>query len=216
MSVAAAKNPKTDARWAKTREKLLAGGRQVFAEQGVEATSVLDIIRAAGVSQPSFYNHFDSKDALAREIAADFFRRDRRAKQVVFASIDDPALAIAINLLQTLSIATDDPVIAWTLVKSETLRDLIISSETDPLVAMLQAGVKKQRFVLSSARTTAIAIRGAALALVQDILNGNSEKHAVRDFQELVLCMLGLSMEDAQQVTKHAQQFIKQQQTRLR
>jgi|GEM_PF-1708205 len=216
MLVAAAKTPKTDARWSKTREKLLAGGRQVFAEQGVEASSVVDIIRASGVSQPSFYNHFASKDALAREIAADFFRRDRRAKQAVFASVDDPAVAIAINVRQTLSIATDDPVVAWTLVKSETLRDLIISSETDPLVAMLQAGVQKERFVLNSARTAAIAIRGAALALVQDILNGNSEKNAVRNFQGLVLCMLGLSLEDSRQAIKQARRFIREQQISLR
>ncbi len=45
---------KTDARWAKTRKKLLDGGRQVFADQGVEATSVLGIVRAANVLQPSF------------------------------------------------------------------------------------------------------------------------------------------------------------------
>ena len=215
MPITAAKATKTDPRWAKTREKLLAGGRQVFAEQGVEATSVLDIIRASGVSQPSFYNHFDSKDALAREIAADFFRRDRRAKQAVFASVADPAVAIAINVQQTLAIATDDPVVAWTLIKSAALRELIISSETDPLVAMLQAGVQKQRFVLSSARTTAIAIRGATLALVQDILNGNSDKSAVQNFQSLVLGMLGLSPKDSQQAIQQANQFLKKQQSIL-
>jgi AcrR family transcriptional regulator len=208
MSVAAAKPPKPDARWAKTREKLLAGGREVFSKQGVEATSVLDIIRASDVSQPSFYNHFDSKDALAREIAADFFRRDKQAKQSVFARVDDPAVAIAINVRQTLSIATDDPVVAWTLVKSETLRELIISSEADPLVAMLQAGVQKQRFVLSNARTTAIAIRGAALAIVQDILNGNNDKKTIQNFQELVLCMLGLSPGDSREAIQQASQFI--------
>ena len=72
---------------------------------------MLEIVRAAGVSQPSFYNHFDSKDELAREMAAEFFRKDRRVKLAVFKAIDDPAEAIAINVFHTLSIATDDPVI---------------------------------------------------------------------------------------------------------
>ena len=64
---------KADARWARTRERLLEGGRKAFAESGVEATTVLEIVRAAGVSQPSFYNHFATKDELAREITAEFF-----------------------------------------------------------------------------------------------------------------------------------------------
>ena len=86
---------KADARWARTRHRLLEGGRRAFAEAGVEATTVLEIVRAAGVSQPSFYNHFESKGELAREITAEFFRNDRQQKLAVFEQIADPAEAIA-------------------------------------------------------------------------------------------------------------------------
>lgn len=198
------KTEKNDARWAKTRRKLIDGGRSVFSAQGVEATTVLDIIRAAGVSQPSFYNHFESKDALAREIAAEFFRQDRERKLQVFEEVKDPAVAIAINVQQTLAIATDDPVIAWTFIKSDHLRALVISSEKDPLAAMIKAGVKQKRFDVRSARTVAITIRGAALAVVQDVLNGTADKNAVREFQCLVLRMLGISPQECTVVVKQA------------
>ncbi len=128
---------KPDARWLRTRQQLIKGGRKVFSEQGVEAASVLDIIRAAGVSQPSFYNHFASKDELAREIAAEFFLRDKQAKVAVFRKVADPAEAIAINVQHTIAIAQEDPVIAWTLLRSGSLRELVISSHTDSLAEMI-------------------------------------------------------------------------------
>ncbi|MGI9342009.1 MAG: TetR/AcrR family transcriptional regulator, partial [Gammaproteobacteria bacterium] len=150
---------KQDARWARTRQRLIEGGREAFASRGVEGASVLDIVRAAGVSQPSFYNHFASKDALAREIAAEFFHADRRAKRAVFAKTADPAEAIAINVVDTLSIATTDPVIAWTLIKSSALRSAVISAANDPLVDMIRSGIEVGRFSASCAKSVALAIR---------------------------------------------------------
>jgi len=195
----------SDPRWGRTRQRLLAGGRKVFAAKGVEAATVLDIVRAAGVSQPSFYNHFASKDDLAHEISAAFFQTDRLEKQAVFDRHEDPAEAIAINIQQTISIATKDPVIAWTLIKSEALRDRVLSSRTDPLVKMIQSGVSEGRFETDSAQTIAIVIRGAALALVQNILNNTADADATRCFQELVLRMLGLPPAESTAVVKRVE-----------
>ena len=196
---------KADARWERTRQKLLEGGRKAFAETGVEAATVLEIVRAAGVSQPSFYNHFSTKAELAREIAAEFFRQDRRAKLAVFKEIDDPAEAIAINVDQTLSIASRDPVIAWTLVKSEALRELVISSSNDPLADMIRTGAARGRFKVDDPRSVALIIRAAALAIVQDILNDTADTTASVSFQKLVLQMLGLSPEESAEVVTRAQ-----------
>jgi len=201
---------KVDARWSRTRQCLLDGGREVFAECGVEAATVLEIVRAAGVSQPSFYNHFASKDELAREIAADFFRHDRRAKLAVFAEVDDPAEAIAINVYHTLSIARQDPVIAWALIKSETLRNLVISSSTDPLADMISAGIDKGRFAASNPHTIALAIRGGAFAVIQGILNGTADENACSCYQELMLRMLGLPPAESASVVQQAQVRIEQ------
>ena len=196
---------KDDARWARTRQCLLDGGRQAFAARGVEATSVLEIVRAAGVSQPSFYNHFESKEQLAHEIAAEFFRKDRKAKQAVFEAIEDPAEAIAINVSHTLSIATEDTVIAWALIKSEMLRNLVISSKNDPLAEMISAGIEKGRFIASNVHIMALVIRGGALAVMQDMLNDSVNADACRCYQELVLRMLGLAPEESAAVVKRAQ-----------
>ncbi|MBK8445564.1 MAG: TetR/AcrR family transcriptional regulator [Micropruina sp.] len=44
------------------RADLVAAATRAFAERGVTATSVADIVRAAGVSQGTFYLYFTSKD----------------------------------------------------------------------------------------------------------------------------------------------------------
>lgn len=46
------------------RAELVAAAARLFAEQGVDDTSVSDIVRAAGVAQGTFYLYFDSRDAI--------------------------------------------------------------------------------------------------------------------------------------------------------
>ncbi len=46
------------------RERLLEAGVQSFSRAGFNGCSVQDITDAAGVPKGSFYNHFDSKEAL--------------------------------------------------------------------------------------------------------------------------------------------------------
>ncbi len=49
------------------REKLLSAGLDTLRRRGFNATSVEDITQAAGVPKGSFYNHFESKEALGAE-----------------------------------------------------------------------------------------------------------------------------------------------------
>ncbi len=46
------------------RERLLDAGVQTFSKAGFNGCSVQDITEAAGVPKGSFYNHFESKEAL--------------------------------------------------------------------------------------------------------------------------------------------------------
>ena len=63
MTVGTAK--RTRAGSAEIRERLITAGLDLFHTNGYHATGVQDIANAAGVPKGSFYNHFDSKQALA-------------------------------------------------------------------------------------------------------------------------------------------------------
>ncbi len=50
------------------RDRLLAAGLETLHKRGFNATGVQDITDAAKVPKGSFYNHFESKDALGVEV----------------------------------------------------------------------------------------------------------------------------------------------------
>ena len=69
------------------QEKILEAAMDLFHEGGFNATGVQDIVNAAGVPKGSFYNHFESKDALALAVV------DRYLAATDTASLRDMSLA---------------------------------------------------------------------------------------------------------------------------
>ncbi|MCK0196011.1 TetR/AcrR family transcriptional regulator [Ancylobacter sp. 6x-1] len=53
---------------AATRARIEAEALRLFAEKGVDRTSVRDIAQAVGVAEGALYRHFPSKEALARSL----------------------------------------------------------------------------------------------------------------------------------------------------
>ncbi|MBS1107237.1 MAG: putative TetR family transcriptional regulator [Deltaproteobacteria bacterium] len=53
------------------RERIYEAARQLFLEQGYAATTVEQIAEAADVAQTTFFNHFQSKDAVLREMTGE-------------------------------------------------------------------------------------------------------------------------------------------------
>jgi AcrR family transcriptional regulator len=54
-----------------TRRSLVAAARGLFGERGFAATSVDEIVRAAGVTKGALYHHFTDKDDLFRAVVED-------------------------------------------------------------------------------------------------------------------------------------------------
>ena len=62
-----------------SKERIKREAMRLFVEHGVDAVSLRDIARAVGLKTPSLYAHFDSREALVRELFfgsyADYGRR---------------------------------------------------------------------------------------------------------------------------------------------
>jgi AcrR family transcriptional regulator len=203
--VAILKDP--DPRRERTRSALIAGGRRIMAEKGVERATVLEIVREAGVSQPSFYNHFRSKEELAEAVVTDFFQSDASFKIRVFDVVDDPAEAIAINARHTLRVASHDPIVAWVMVHGGAGSNLLPIGDSDDLARMITIGVERGRFRDVDPRVAALVIRGAAFSLLQDILQGFAPETVETDFAELVLRMLGVPENECSEIAARPEPF---------
>ncbi len=59
---------------ANVRDQLIESAVDVFHARGFNGSSVQDIVEAAGVPKGSFYNHFDSKEALGVEVVHAYSR----------------------------------------------------------------------------------------------------------------------------------------------
>jgi TetR/AcrR family transcriptional regulator, transcriptional repressor for nem operon len=55
-------------RRARTRARIIAGAQPLFHERGLKKVTVEDVCFAAGVSRRTFYQHFESREALASEV----------------------------------------------------------------------------------------------------------------------------------------------------
>lgn len=74
--------PRPTRRGRETLEAIHAAARKVIGEKGFLKTTVADIVGEAGKSPASFYNYYDSKDALLEQWAREFQAEARRRFEV--------------------------------------------------------------------------------------------------------------------------------------
>jgi AcrR family transcriptional regulator len=82
--------PRTVMRPEDRRRELLDHAQALFFERGYDATSVNDVIAAAGTSKGAFYHHFPSKESLLEALAERLAHQSIAQVQHV---LDDPSLS---------------------------------------------------------------------------------------------------------------------------
>src|ERR687890_2389322 len=86
-------------RTATTTAELVARARELFAQRGFAATSIEDIVRAAGVTRGALYHHFDSKTDVFRAVFEDEQRRLAERVVEAAAGADGPLAALETGCL---------------------------------------------------------------------------------------------------------------------
>jgi TetR/AcrR family transcriptional regulator, transcriptional repressor for nem operon len=72
------------------REKLLTAALETLHRNGFNATGVQDITGAAKVPKGSFYNHFESKDALGVEVVEHYAAKGAERRQALVGGTGSP------------------------------------------------------------------------------------------------------------------------------
>ncbi|MDY0058423.1 MAG: TetR/AcrR family transcriptional regulator [Myxococcota bacterium] len=68
-------DPRTEPECSGVRQQIADQALAIFARKGFEAASVREIVEAAGVSAPTLYYHFGSKEGLLHQLIADLRAR---------------------------------------------------------------------------------------------------------------------------------------------
>src|SRR6185436_5747841 len=92
----------------KRREAILSAASMLFGRQGYHATSVADVIAAAGISRGTFYLYFDNKDSIFLELMERFIQRIIAVLEVVDPQGENPTFKIYENVRRVVDVVFDN------------------------------------------------------------------------------------------------------------
>ena len=106
----AQREPRGERRKRETRSRLLGAALGLMAEKGMEAVAINEITEAADVGFGSFYNHFESKEAIYAALLDWVFEEFGDALDRLVRDIADPAEVISVCVRHTMLRARREPV----------------------------------------------------------------------------------------------------------
>ena len=184
----------------RTRTKLVDAANTLFARQGIDNTRINEITDEADVGFGSFYNHFESKEAIVEAVLAEAVAAQGEAIDAATAELDDPAEVVAAAHRSLLNLARSNPDWGWLVIRldlSLSLRALGPFARRD-----IERGIKAGRFQVPNKRVALFAAGGALLGVMRDVLDGQAPRDADRHHAEGVLRMLGVTAEDAREIAR--------------
>ncbi|MFJ6087864.1 TetR/AcrR family transcriptional regulator [Streptomyces sp. NPDC092369] len=187
-------------RRAQTRQALIGAARRILAEQGGTEVSIQVIAERADVGFGTFYNHFDTKDALFDAAVADALEEYGQLLDSATKEIDDPAEVFAASIRLTMLLAASHPEITGIL-RFRGLQHVHSAKGLGPRALRdLEIGKASGRFDIVDARVALSAVGGALLGLVQLGATAELDAAAAEQAAEMILRMLGLPSAEAREL----------------
>jgi AcrR family transcriptional regulator len=194
-----------DRRKERTRNALLGAARQ-FLSEGRTSVSIQEITDAADVGFGSFYNHFESKDALFQAAVDSTLQAYAVLRDELVADYDDPAEIFAVSFRMTGRLQRQLPEMVRVLLH-EGMRILTHDEGLAPRARRdIAAAQEAGRFDVPDPELALMAAGGALLGLLQ-LLEENPDLDAGERSDAMtvqVLRMFGLSPAEADELVSRA------------
>jgi AcrR family transcriptional regulator len=187
-------------RRAVTREKLLVAGLRLFSKVGVDATTIQQITDEAGVGFGSFYNHFESKQALVEALIESYLAENDWVRQSPDLRSLDIAELICAWFRYVLERAKAAP--DWGTFFSRT-SNLMVAGRKGYFRALgsdIRRGMKSGRFKVNDFDVTLFAIAGANLMCLLATLDGEIKRDEASRVAAFSLSCLGIDADEAREI----------------
>jgi AcrR family transcriptional regulator len=193
-----------DRRKAHTRQALIGAAIRLIGDGRGERASIQEITEEADIGFGSFYNHFESKEALFQAAFAQVLERWGELIDDACAAISDPAEVLATSIRISGRLCWAEPEIARFLVGAG--MDLLNADfGLAPRARRdIQAGMRAGRFRVPNAEVALSVLAGGLLGLIRLRLRDpdSVEGAAVDWLAEVMLRMLGLADSEAARIAK--------------
>jgi AcrR family transcriptional regulator len=173
---------------------------QLFAERGHAQVTISELAEAAGIARGTVYNNIKQPEALFQSVAAELAADMVHRVELLFATIDDPAMRLATGLRLWLRRAHAEPQWGRFLVRYAFGSEALQQFWSGPPVADLMRGVDAGRYTLRAEQLPSVVamITGTVLGSIFLVLEGHRTwRDAGSEAAELLLIALGLSREEA-------------------
>ena len=189
---------RTDRRRERTRGKLTDATRELIAEKGVSGLRIQEITERADVALGSFYNHFDSKEAVVEAVIAESLQGI--TETLAAAPLEDAAELVSVAVRRFVGLAYSDPEFA-SLVVHLNHADSLFGVAVHPAArTAVQRGITERRLDVPDVEVAVTGILGGALAVMRAIVDGRLGKNAEKAYAEAALRSLGVSPADAAEI----------------
>jgi AcrR family transcriptional regulator len=92
-----------DRKKALRRDEIIAAARDLFARKGIDATTMAEIAEAAGISPPTVFNYFGSKDGVLIAMIDEGTRKARESDRLVPRPIEADLATLVLELFSRIS-----------------------------------------------------------------------------------------------------------------
>jgi AcrR family transcriptional regulator len=184
----------------KTRASLIAAARVVVARKGAEATTIQEITDEADVGFGTFYNHFESKEAMLDEVVQLLIGEFLDSIEALTSEVEDPAIAVATVVTNFGRLLDVDPVLCGLAVRIGLLRPELGNAVAGRLRDDLERGCQSGRFSIPDMRAALVILGGAIYFSMMLRLGERLEADDETNIVEMLLAMLGLSAEESRRI----------------
>lgn len=184
----------------RTRRKLLQTAFQLFAEQGLDVPIIDLVIRQAGLSRGTFYNHFRCERELFLAVAAEVSNEIVSSVDSQVLLHDNAAVRVACGVTLCVQLAQRYPLVAAFLVKGGAQAVFAGGGATNAIARDVQMGLKAGLFTLSDPALAIDLVLGPVLCTFGSLLQRPLSDAYVAELVGAILRSLGIGSEEAARV----------------
>lgn len=175
------REPRGARRKRETREKLLRAAFQLIAQRGVDGVTVNEITEAADVGFGSFYNHFESKEAIHAAVLGAVFDDFGEVLEKLTADLDDPAEIISVCVRHVIGHAEREPLWGRFLLREWYRPEAFPRGLGARLLRDIGKGIARKRFDITDPLMTMIVAGGTVMGTIASQLGAAGEGSKLLD-----------------------------------
>lgn len=188
-----------------TRSGLLRAAYEIMSRDGIDGARIKDITDLADVGFGTFYNYFEDKDAIARQVLDclihDLGERIREA--TAHLRTIDTALLMGVSNRLALRAAMADPIWQWWALRPDLLFDRISKGFGMFAMADVRLAIGTGHSYLSESQVESAWALAAWTMVggIHDVLVGNRDPESEAFVAQSIMRLMGATNDDVQRTT---------------